>query len=134
MTNNDKSKQQTIQQKRAAKAWGQINAMQGKPDKEKKDYASLVRGFAAMIQTDGLAPALVFLEAKAKNNPSSPHYLLSQHLSEWVLAEMKAEKQQSLLRWVIHEDTNSTRYRQIATETIAYLIWLKRFVEAEGWT
>lgn len=85
-----------------------------------------MRGFAAMIQTDGLAPALAFIKAKGKDH----HLTLNEHLSNWVLAQLGGNG--DLLTWLLAQD--SARYRQAATETIAYLVWLKRFVEAEGWT
>ena len=121
----EQSQQQTLQQRRAKAAW---TAIKGVSQNAQKEYASLVRGFAAMIQTDGLAPALAFIKAKGKEH----HEALNQHLSNWVLAEMKIAGEKDLLQWLLGQ--SSARYRQAATETIAYLVWLKRFVEAEGWT
>jgi len=123
-TPSGQSQQQTLQQRRAKAAWAAIKTA----NCDHKEYASLVRGFAAMIQTDGLAPALAFIKAKGKDH----HLTLNQHLSEWVLAEMKITGEKDLLQWLLGQ--SSARYRQAATETIAYLVWLKRFVEAEGWT
>ncbi len=119
---------QTTEQRRAAQAWENIQSV----DKTgyKKDYGSLVRGFAAMIQQDGLGPALAFLQAKGKDH----HKALYEHLSDWVLGEMKVSpvSKESLLEWLLKQ--SSATYRRVAVETLAYLNWLKRFAEAKGWS
>jgi len=117
---------QTTEQRRAAQAWNNIQDV----DKTnyKKDYGSLVRGFAAMIQQDGLGSALAFLQAKGKEH----HLMLDKHLSAWVLKEMGAPTNGALLQWLLNQD--SATYRRAATETLAYLGWLKRFAEAQGWS
>lgn len=117
----DKSKRQTVEQRRAAQAWRDIQSVKS----NQTEYASLVRGFAAMIQHDGLGPALAFLEAKGKEH----HKALSRHLSDWVLPQMGADNHKELLKWLLTQD--SATYRHAATETLAYLNWLKRFAEAQ---
>lgn len=115
--------QQTLQQLRAAAAWAHTQAV---PQASREAYKSLVRGFAAMIQTDGLGAALVFLQAKGKQE----HKMLTQHLSAWTLKRMGANGQNDLLAWLLTQ--NSAAYRRAASESIAYLMWLKRFAEAWG--
>ncbi len=119
------SRQQTLQQERAASAWNNIESVRT----AQKDYGSLVRSLPAMIQSDGLAPALAFLKAKAKNNEHSYHMVLFHHISDWVMARMVA--QGDLLEALMHCDTAD--YRRAAVETLAYVSWLKRFAEAQGW-
>ncbi len=119
----DQSRRQTVEQRRAAQAWNDIQSV----EKDQKEYGSLVRGFAAMIQQDGLGPALAFLEAKGKGH----HKALHEHLSAWVLPQMEAANHKNLLKWLLTQD--SVTYRHAATETLAYLAWLKRFAEAQGW-
>lgn len=115
--------QQTLQQRRAAAAWTDSQAV---PAPNRESYKSLVRGFAAMIQTDGLGAALAFLKAKNKQE----HQMLTQHLSGWVLKQLGASNQTDLLNWLLGQ--NSGMYRRAASEAIAYLMWLKRFAEAWG--
>lgn len=118
---------QTKQQERATDAWKRVNEVDNAPS-GRAEYKSLVRGLAAAIQRDGLAPTLAFLDAKGKTE----HKLLANHVSEWVLKELKAAPtEKSLLEWVIQQD--SIIYRRAVVETQAYLIWLKRFAEAKGW-
>jgi CRISPR-associated protein Cmr5 len=117
------TQQQTLQQKRAAQAWKDVEGV----DKEsyKKEYGSLVRGLPAMIQTDGLAHTLAFLKAKGKGDPNQ-HTKAYQHVSASVL-----EGKPDLLEHLLSCDTSE--YRRLTVEALAYLHWLKRFVEAKGW-
>lgn len=116
---------QTTEQRRAAQAWKDIQSV----NNNEKKYGSLVRGFAAMIQQDGLGPALAFLQAKGEPH----HTMLDAHLSKWVLAEMGVTSPNGkLLQWLLGQ--SSATYRRAATEALAYLSWLKRFAEAQGWS
>lgn len=123
---------QTTEQRRAKRAWDDIQSVGN--TSYKKDYGSLVRGFAAMIQQDGLGPALAFLQAKGKKDKkgSPEHIALENHLSAWVLKQMNASQDSDLLEWLLTQD--SATYRRAATEALAYLSWLKRFAEAQGWS
>jgi CRISPR-associated protein Cmr5 len=120
---------QTLQQERAASAWAQIEQVELENDKFKKEYGSLVRGLPAMILSDGLAQTLAFLLAKGKDDRTKPHYVAYQHLSSWVCRRLETDK--DLLDWVLHK--SSADYRRAASESLAYLHWLKRFVEAKDW-
>lgn len=121
---------QTLQQERAASAWAQIEQVEGNNDKFKKEYGSLVRSLPAMILSDGLAQTLAFLRAKGGNDDETkPHTAVFQHLSVWVCQRLQANE--DLLQWVLHR--SSTDYRRATSEALAYLHWLKRFVEAKDW-
>lgn len=121
MTNQPKPPhQQTLQQERAARAWEDVRST-----RKNKEYSSLVQGFAAMIQRDGLGAALVFLKAKGKDE----HRNLSAHLSKWVMGKLKWQGD-DLLQALLVRSTHD--YRRATAEAIAYLLWLKRFAEAEA--
>jgi CRISPR-associated protein Cmr5 len=120
---NIMTQQQTLQQKRAAHAWSAVEQVDRKSFK--KDYGSLVRGLPAMIQTDGLSHTLAFLKAKGKDHHKSAYGTLSQ----WVMSEIG--KDGDLLEHLLSCGTNE--YRRATSEALAYLHWLKRFVEAKGW-
>lgn len=126
------SQQQTLQQKRAAHAYKKVKEVQ--PDdkaKEAKEYGSLVRSLPAMIQRDGLGQTLAFLKAKDKGEHKTPYWNAYAHLSDWTREQFKIQdKDKDLLEWLLEQP--SDRYRQVTTEVQAYLIWLKRFVEAHG--
>ncbi|MEO1165091.1 MAG: type III-B CRISPR module-associated protein Cmr5 [Chloroflexota bacterium] len=139
------SQQRTLQQKRAKQAFTDVNSVQ---DSVQKEYGSLVRGLPALIQSDGLATTLVFLQAKGKAHHKDAY----KHIGTWVLTKMfendapktannderkKIEKEikdkvkaTQFINWLVEVD--SFMYRQATTETMAYLTWLKRFAEAKG--
>ncbi len=117
------SQQKTLQQKRASHAWEEVEQIEG--TSFKKDFGSLVRGLPAMIQTDGLAHTLAFLKAKGKDHHNKAHDIVGR----WVLGQK--DQKGDLLLYLLSCDT--TEYRRTTTEAMAYLHWLKRFVEAKGW-
>lgn len=129
------SNQQTLQQQRAASAFRQVEVIDRDttiPDKQKKEYGSLARGFPAMIQIDGLGHALAFLQAKAGNEKDNHHHRLYTHLSTWLAQAPHLDfGGADLLEWLTTQ--GSAKYRQVATEAVAYLMWIRRFVEAKGW-
>lgn len=126
------SRQQTLQQERAASALKQVEAIDKSSfsDKQKKEYGSLARGFPAMIQIDGLGHALAFLIAKTESKGDNHHRQLYSHLGQWLGPRFGAGST-DILKWLTSQD--SAVYRQVATEAVAYLMWIRRFVEAKGW-
>lgn len=118
--------QQTLQQKRAKHAYTKIRSLDERTFKV-KEYGSLVRGLPAQIQIDGLGAALAFLQAKGKEY----HLAAYHHLEDWLRQEEQFNFQDDLLAWLLQQSTIT--YRQVASEGLAYLVWLKRFVEAKGW-
>ncbi len=122
------SSQQMLQQKRATDAYNRVEEIKALPEeKVKKEYGSLVRGLPAMILTDGLGQALAFLLAKAKDGTNAHSYAYK-HLSSWVCSWSNQPAGTDLLQLVLSRSTNE--YRQYTNEALAYLHWLKRFVEA----
>lgn len=129
------SPQQTVEQRRAANAWDRISKyVKGKGESFESEYKSLARSAPADILTSGLGQMLAFLCAKGKERgnfkKNSGHAALYQHVSAWVSQEM-GWGDSDLLDQLIDEQTNSDDYRRATVETLAYLVWLKRFAEAE---
>jgi len=51
-------------------------------------------------------------------------------VSEWVLGQLHVQDAEGLLHWIM--TTASTEdYRRATAEAMAFLVWLKRFSEAE---
>jgi len=121
------SLQQTKEQERAAKAWACISEVKEKA--YRKDYKSLAQKMPSYILTNGLGQTLAFLKAKGKGNRTDQHEMLYRHLSDWVMSQVDNKGSDGLLNWVLEKD--SIAYRRATTETLAFLIWLKRFAEAE---
>jgi CRISPR type III-B/RAMP module-associated protein Cmr5 len=129
MMANQQSKRQTLEQQRAASAWGDIEQVTQKEQQSK--YGTLARKLPAMIQINGLGTALAFLQAKGKNDARDGHTLIYNHVSKWVLSRMNTEGYSSLMELVRQGDMDT--YRRATAEAIAYGIWLKRYVEAKDW-
>ncbi len=126
------SQQQTVEQRRAADAWSRISK-----DVKKSfasEYRSLARGLPADVLTNGLGQTLAFLCSKGKKGgrfkDDSEHAALYRHISTWVAPKMGWGRD-DLLNRLIDKDTGSDDYRRAMAETLAYLVWLKRFAEAE---
>ncbi len=122
------SRQRTLEQERAKAAW--MNIAQVKGESYRKEYLSLVRSAPADIQISGLGQTLAFWRSKGKNE----HETLYEHVSGWVMQQVEKQlgkqNQQKLLAWISLEAT-SDQYRQATAETMSFLLWLKRFAEAE---
>jgi len=135
------TRRQNLEQERGGAAWTDVTKVRdSKNSSLQKEYRSLARGLNAMIQINGLGQTLGFLKAKGKGDDKKAHYLLLQHLTDW----MKDEKHfhaaniavmnnghDGLLRWVLDTGTSSADYRRATTECLAFGNWLRRFAEAE---
>lgn len=117
------SRQRSLEQKRADEAWTKVT--QVKQQKYAKDYGQLARRAPADIQANGLGQTLAFWRAKGEDH----HQALFSDVSTWVKGQLKFNEA-NLLEWIIKEATTD-QYRRATAETIAFLIWVKRFAEAE---
>ncbi len=124
------SHQQTLDQQRAKRAWDDIQSVANRLDDFRKKYGSLARKVPMLVLTNGLGQTLAFLRSKGKDDQSDEHNVLFRHLSAWTISQVASNtSNESLLEWVLTQD--SATYRRATTEALAYLIWLKRFAEAE---
>jgi len=130
--------QQTLEQKRAAFAWGKIQGVkQEMAKKVQEEYSSLVKKAPADIQTNGLGQTVAFWRAKGyenghpKEDGKNAHAQLLGHLTEWLKSPNALGLQtENLVEW-ISKGANVDEYRRATTEAIACLVWLKRFAESE---
>jgi CRISPR-associated protein Cmr5 len=121
--------QQTLEQKRAKKAWEDVQSVAShSKDDFKKKYGSLARRVPMLVLTNGLGQTLAYLRSKGKDE-SNEHNVLFRHLSDWTMSQVAPnERDQDLLAWVLNND--SAAYRRATAEALTYLTWLKRFAEA----
>jgi len=126
---NGTGRRQTVEQARAQHAAIAVGQAEGALGNKAKEYGSLARGLSGMVQLNGLGQTLAFLKAKARGNRA--HELVYEHVSQWVSVQLTGTNQ-DLLDWIITQ--NSDVYRRAATEALAYVIWLRRFAEAKGWS
>lgn len=126
----ERSLQKTLEQQRAQKAWEDVRSVLEQNEAFRKKYGSLARKVPMLVLTSGLGQTLAFLRAKSKNNPADEHSVLFQHLSEWTMNQIAPNaRDKDLLTWILENDSAS--YRRATIEALAYLVWLKRFAEAE---
>ena len=110
----------TPDQLRAKDAWAVVEKVKG--TKGGKDFGGAARKLPVRIMASGLGQSLAFLKAKDKTP------LLLKALGEWVLQGRPDLKDKDLLNAVING--NADELRIYTQETMAYLVWLNRFCEA----
>jgi len=128
----------TIEQQRAEFAYSKIDEVKKiNNEKKKKEYKSLVRNFASMILQNGLGQALAFLLAKREKKgdrqtvQDDPHDLLFKHINEWLKTYFNEGNNFNILQKICDRNTDSIKYRLYTKETLNFLVWLKKFAEAE---
>jgi CRISPR-associated protein Cmr5 len=132
------SNQQTLEQKRASFAWQKIQDVKSNlAKKAQEEYSSLAKKAPADIQTNGLGQTTAFWRAKGfengnpKDGGKNPHAQLLSHLTEWLKTQDALSlPTDNLVEWV-SKNAQVDDYRRATTESIAFLVWLKRFAEAE---
>jgi len=98
--------------------------------KKQKEYKSYTRKIPTMILSNGLGQTLAFV--KAKSDKGNAYDLIYSQLTEYmksahtVRIQMPKEKN-DFVEWVISCD--SSKYRYITQEILAFLNWLRRFAE-----
>jgi len=98
--------------------------------KKQKEYKSYARKIPTMILSNGLGQTLAFI--KAKSEKGNAYNLIYQQLTEYMKSDHTArikmpQEKNDLVEWVI--SCNSSTYRYITQEILAFLNWLKRFAE-----
>ena len=134
------SRQRSLEQQRAEMAWAAVwqvkqnNEKLEKKDKYAKEYGSLARSAPADIQSNGLGQTLAFWRAKGydhgKPKDNNPHAVLFGHVADWLRKQKILPVDKDPVEWISTE-ARTDEYRRASAETIAFLIWLKRFAEAE---
>lgn len=124
----------TLEQKRAAHAWNEIEHYSERSGEDKKAFGREAKKLPTRIHTAGLGHALLFLNAKQKGKPGEAVLMAT---SSWLsqgsglmspsgsTATAYDAVQKALL------NSTSTTYRRATEEALAYLQWLSRFAEAE---
>ena len=124
------SANQLMEQRRACYALKAIRQALAEPGVEPKELKSYVRRLPGMIQTNGFGQALAFYYSKrAKYRAYGTVY---QMIEDWLCQDGQvyahAEGQARLLRAITEHD--QARYRQAQAETMALMLWIKKFAEA----
>jgi len=105
-------------------------AVEAKDKNYKSEYRSHVKKIPTMILSNGLGQTLAFIKSKSKEG--NAYELIYKQLMDYMKSEhtsrinMPKEKN-DLTEWVINVD--SSTYRYITQEILAFLNWLRRFAE-----
>ena len=123
--------QATLDQRRANHALERIKAVLRLDGDARDDYAREAKKLPVRVMASGLGQALAFIGAKAAKR----HSLKQLHgdLTDWVIGgrlASHAKDPNSLLESVIQGDADFLHWA--TDETLAYLVWLNRFAEANG--
>lgn len=132
MPEASKATKPTLDQRRARHAWEAIQALRSLDASNADEYAREAKKLPVRIMTAGLGQAVVFIRAKAKSSKPGLSRL-HDDLTDWVLRQrpIRAAHPESLVESIVNGD--SLFLRRVTDETLAYLTWLNRFAEAEGW-
>lgn len=117
---------QTIEQRRAARAQECIAALAADADVDIKAYKAAASSFPAMIRMNGLGQALAFIRTRK----GKEYRRVYDHVSTWLgagQAGVLATAADALSELVARD---ARTYRQAEAETIAFMVWIKRYAEA----
>jgi len=98
--------------------------------KKQEEYHAYSRKIPTMIITNGLGQTLAFVKARAKTG--NAYELLYNQMSDYLKSEsttrikMPSDRGE-LVEWVV--SCNSSKYRFITQELLAFLNWLRKFAE-----
>lgn len=130
----DSASRPTLEQRRAAHAWKAVTALAIRIEGGRRiydgaavEYEREAHKLPIRIIASGLGQALAFIEAKAKGKKLDK---LLKDLTDWAKERpLPLKRPDSLLLSVVEGDSDFLR--RATEETLAYLQWLNRFLEAE---
>lgn len=121
-----------LEHERAKEAWSCIDYVNKDMDDKgfKKEYRSIVMKLPTLIITNGLGQTLAFLKSKGKGDEKKPEEKVYQDIGDWLSKNknINLNANVELIEKVIA--LSSDKFRQVTTETLAYLSWMKRFADA----
>lgn len=130
--NSKENIKRSLEQKRAQFSLCQIqNIEKEKDEKWQAKYTSYVKSLPATILMCGLGQAMAMLRAKAKGDMTTPHGRLYQDVQWWLCAEEEKgifPKGKDLMEALT--DTDMDTYLRAQAESLALLVWLKKFATA----
>ena len=103
--------------------------------RDHKEYKSYVKKLPMLIKTNGLGAALSFYFANGSNggkiDTSKAYGLIYRQIENWLRKDEKKLinfQQDKLAEEIIK--TDSTQYKAVTIEVMAFLSWLRRFADA----
>lgn len=128
------TKRQTLEQGRAEFAFECAEKAKNQLKASAKEYKAYAKKMPMLIKTNGLGAALAFAFAKGskggKADQTKAWGLLYTHIEDWVRQDIKqlvTFEENRLVAQLLKE--KSPTYRAVTIEVMAFLGWLKRFVD-----
>lgn len=124
---------ENLEHERAKEAWSCIDYVNNKIDdkKFKKEYRSIIMKLPTLIITNGLGQTLAFLKAKGKRDDRKPEEKVYRDIESYLFSNKNIHlpvAQGELIEKVIM--LPGDRFRQVTSETLSFLSWMKRFADA----
>jgi CRISPR-associated protein Cmr5 len=100
-----------------------------------KEYKAYAKKLPMMIKTNGLGAALAFCRSKISDDTSKSGYAykkLYEHITEWMKQDDKQLLELSATEDLVEKVVSledSSEYRAVTVEVLAFLTWLRRFAE-----
>ena len=122
----------TLEQGRASHAFAYADVKVSNNMKDK--FKSHVKSFPMLVKTNGLGAAIAFLFSKG-DKESGVYKLVAESIVKWLKKEEKYKyyglERLDDLKSLTDDITqlNSSNYRALTIEILAYFTWLRRFAE-----
>jgi len=123
-----------LERGRAEFAFERAEDIKTKYDNISGSYKSYVKKMPMLIKTNGLGAALAFVFSKRTTETKKNAYgytLLYDDIAKWLKRDekelVKFDKNEDLVKEVV--SLNSSEYRAVTIEVLAFLEWLRRFAE-----
>ena len=131
----EETKIKGIESGRAKFAWECVNKVvqQWKEEKDKKklqEYKAYTKKIPMYIKTNGLGATLAFMLSK---KDKEAYQKLGQQITEWLkqapvqIIDLENANFKTLVEKIV--SLNSSSYRALTIEVLAFLNWLRRFAE-----
>lgn len=119
-----------LSRNRAETAFAYVQEITRSHKNIEKKYKSLVRKTPMRIKANGLGATLAFVFSKKKGE--NQHALLYNHLEKWLSNDdmVDAEGGEFVAKVVaMNVAMKKAEYRVVTNEALAFLTWLRRFVD-----
>jgi CRISPR-associated protein Cmr5 len=115
-----------LSRSRAETAFKYVQEIKGNHTAIEKKYKSLVRKTPMRIKVNGLGATLAFVFSK--KNKNEHHQQLYQHIKRWLndIGMIDLGGEEFVAKVVAME---KAEYRVVTNELLAFLAWLRRFVD-----
>lgn len=98
-----------------------------------KEYKSYVKKLPMLIKTNGLGAAFAFMFSKKDKSEGKYWNEIGKNIYDWLKTEGNAIDLTTVSNFnaLVFKTTqiNSTEYRRLTVEVLAFLTWLRRFAE-----